>query len=167
MYIYIYVCVCVCVYIYLFMNVFQDYFLQQERSTPAQMIELFFKYFSTIDVHDHFRQGSLGMERAQHTHSWWHRLFATLFGMTVVDAFLGYRYESLEAHGSPMELTEFIEKLAHQLIFNDFLQDGPNLRHREGVSDDEEVKFALTLTLNTHLGMLELIFFFFFGFFCV
>ena len=132
-----------------------------------QMIELFFKYFSTIDVHDHFRQGSLGMERSWHTHSWWHRLFSTLFGMTVVDAFLGYRYESLEAHGSPMELTEFIGKLAHQLIFNDFLQDDPNLRHREGVPDDEEVKFALTLTLNTHLGMLELIYFFFGVFLCL
>ena len=130
-----------------------------------QMIELFFKYFSTIDVHDHFRQGSLGMERAWLTHSWWHRLFATLFAMTFFDSFLGYRHETLEAHGNPVELNEFIGKLAYQLIFNEYLQDGPTMRCCEAVPGAQEVYFALTQTQTQtqtqHFGRWPLFFIFF------
>ena len=105
------------------------------------------------------------MERAWLTHSWWHRLFATMFGMTIVDAFLGYRHETLQLHGSPVELSEFIGKLAYQLIFNDFLQDGPVMRNLDAVPGAQEVSFALTQTRNQHFGWLPLIFFlYFFGF---
>ena len=58
-----------------------------------QMIEKFFEFFSTIDVHDHFRQGSLAMEKTWKTHSWWHRVFCSVFAMCVVDAYMMYRYE--------------------------------------------------------------------------
>ena len=60
------------------------------------MIELFFQYFSAIDVHDHMR-GSLVMEHEWYTHSWWHRMFGTILGICIVEAYLGYRYESEQA----------------------------------------------------------------------
>ena len=58
------------------------------------MIELFFSCFGAIDVHDHYRQGSLAFEREWYTHCWWHRLFATVFGMCIVDAYLAYKFEA-------------------------------------------------------------------------
>ena len=45
-------------------------------------------------MHDHYRQGSLAIEREWITHTWWHRTFGTIFGICVVDAYLAYRYES-------------------------------------------------------------------------
>ena len=61
----------------------------------------------------------------------------------------------------PVELNEFIGKLAHQLIFNDFLQVGPTMRCREAISGAQEVSFALTQTQTQHFGRLPLGFFFF------
>jgi hypothetical protein len=40
-----------------------------------------FKDFPRLtDVHDHYRQGSLGMEMYWPTKQWWHRIFSTIFG---------------------------------------------------------------------------------------
>ena len=38
------------------------------------MIELFFSCFGVIEVHYHYRQGSLAFEHDwyTHVHSWWH-----------------------------------------------------------------------------------------------
>ena len=44
-------------------------------------------------MHDHYRQGSLAIEREWITHTWWHRTFGTIC-ICVVDAYLAYRYES-------------------------------------------------------------------------
>ncbi|POM58709.1 Integrase catalytic core protein [Phytophthora palmivora] len=63
------------------------------------MVELFFEYFSTVDVHDHYRQGSLEIEREWLTHSWAHKIFGTVLGMVVVDSYLAYRYEKRESNG--------------------------------------------------------------------
>ncbi|OWY95099.1 hypothetical protein PHMEG_00034987, partial [Phytophthora megakarya] len=62
-----------------------------------QMMELFFSKFSTIDIHDHYRQGSLAIEREWITRNWTHRLFSTILGMVVVDAYLAYRYDTENA----------------------------------------------------------------------
>lgn len=45
------------------------------------LVEMFFKYFSVIDLHDHLRQGSLGLEKAWKTKTWWPGIFATIFGV--------------------------------------------------------------------------------------
>jgi len=86
-----------------------------------QMVELFYKAFSTIDVHDLLRQGSLAMEREWKTHKWWHRIFATVFRMTTVDAYLAYRYDCNQRHEAHQEFLEFVDQLAFQLIHNVFL----------------------------------------------
>jgi hypothetical protein len=79
----------------------------------------YFKAFPIIDIHDHYRQGSLALESSWKTQTWWHRLFSTLFGMIVTDAFLGMRYERSNLHAdagvSNMTLKSFISKLILQL----------------------------------------------------
>eukprot|EP00644_Phytophthora_capsici_P004012 jgi/Phyca11/108542/e_gw1.15.750.1 len=81
----------------------------EKRIPRLYMVELFFRHFSTIDVHDHYRQGSLEMERQWLTHSWAHRIFATTLGMS----------NNIVAC-STVAFGEFASRLAHQLIFNDY-----------------------------------------------
>ena len=38
----------------------------------------FFQYYGTIDVHDHYRQGSLALERHWITRKWFHSFFRTM-----------------------------------------------------------------------------------------
>jgi hypothetical protein len=101
------------------------------------MIEQFFRFFAAVDNHDQLRQGSIGLEREWITHTWWHRLFATVFSICVVDAFLGYRFEALEAGRVPSDLNAFIGRLAFQLIHNTLSDEGATLRDR--ASDLETV----------------------------
>lgn len=112
------------------------------RIPRPSAVEKFFDCFSNIDVHDHYRQGSLAFERNWGTKTWWHRLFASLFGMICTDAFLGYRLEYRNRHqgGQVGMLTfrDFLFKLAYQLIH---IGDnaGMHLRRRErDVLEDEE-----------------------------
>jgi hypothetical protein len=94
------------------------------------VVNQLFDGFNTIDVHDHYRQGSLALEMHNKTHKWWHRNFTSLLGVIVTDAFFMYRLDYLRAHhGSSHGMDSFFDwvgKLAHQLIF-DFDQQ-PNLR---------------------------------------
>ncbi|GMF26894.1 unnamed protein product [Phytophthora lilii] len=95
----------------------------EKRIQRPQMIEYFFSKFSTVDVHNHLRQGSLALEREWTTMFWGHRLFSTLLGMITVDAYLAYRYEACdESHtdNTVLDFHGFLSQLAHQLIFNDF-----------------------------------------------
>ena len=39
------------------------------------VIEMFFRHFAAIDIHDHLRQGLLQIERAWKTNTWEHRIF--------------------------------------------------------------------------------------------
>ncbi|KUF99681.1 hypothetical protein AM588_10008680 [Phytophthora nicotianae] len=95
----------------------------EKRISRPQMVELFFSDFSTIDIHDHYRQGSLAIEREWITRNWTHRLFSTILGMIVVDAFLAYRYDMSnreQVDGEDCSFQGFVSQLAHQLIFNDY-----------------------------------------------
>ncbi|POM59330.1 hypothetical protein PHPALM_31953 [Phytophthora palmivora] len=84
-------------------------------------MELFFSKFSVIDVHNHLGQGCFEMETIWHTHQWHHRLFATLIGMVVVDAFRAYQYEAGKLLDSTIvDFNTFISQLAYQQVFNDF-----------------------------------------------
>ena len=95
-----------------------------------------FNCFSNIDVHNHYRQGSLAMEKSWRTHKWYHRIFTTVFGMCVVDAFYAHKYE---CHGN-MQFTEFTSTLAHELVHNYFLDNQVDLRRRaEAVGAENEV----------------------------
>jgi len=97
-----------------------------------QAIEIYFKYFNTIDFHDHLRQGSLRLEQYWKTKKWWHRVFAVVFGIIVTNSFLAYKYEhtngDLLIDSSTMDFNDFIQKLAKSLIFNTFLETSVRTR---------------------------------------
>jgi hypothetical protein len=106
-----------------------------------QVVEMFYSCFSNIDVHDHYRQGSLAFERTWSTRTWWHRLFMTIFGMICTDAYFAYRLEwKNRNYGDMTEMLtyrEFLYRLAYQLIHMEG-QEGPNLRRR-GNNGEENV----------------------------
>jgi len=91
---------------------------------PLQ-VEHLFKYFSVIDVHDHYRQGSLRLEKSWITKKWWHRIVCTLFGMSVTDAFLAYRYEfagDTYTQSIELDFSAFLNILVQEMVFNRFLE---------------------------------------------
>ena len=94
--------------------------MQYKKTIPRPLIvEKFLEFFSAIDVHDHYRQCSLAIEREWITHTWWHRTFGTIFGICVVDAYLAYRYESDKdflASTEVVDFATFMDLLAHQLM---------------------------------------------------
>jgi hypothetical protein len=99
-------------------------------------VRTYFQNFSVIDIHNHLRQGSLAVEQEWLTHTWWHRVFATIFGICVVDAYLVCKYVlKEEVVPRDVNFTDFINKLAYQLIFNAFLESR-NIRQR---GDDEQI----------------------------
>jgi hypothetical protein len=98
--------------------------VEKEVKRP-KMVEDVFKYFSVIDVHDHYRQGSLSLESTWKTTKWWHRVFATIYGMTITDAFLASRYEYSKNFSTSVPhvgFTDFLDKLCYLMINNFFLE---------------------------------------------
>lgn len=91
------------------------------------MVEQFFRHFAAIDIHDHYRQGVLEMERTWHTKTWWHRIFATVWSITIVNTYFGYRLDYKRDHDNSDDgmdsFHDFLGKLAHQLIFNPFIPE--------------------------------------------
>jgi len=91
-------------------------------------IELLYKYFSCVDIHDHYRQGSLALHNVWKTKTWWHRLFSTIFGMLVVDSFYYYLYQckyKSVADNKILNFPAFLDNIAYNLIFNKFKQQIP------------------------------------------
>ena len=119
----------------------------------TRMIADFFQYFSIIDVHDHYRQGSLELERHWITHCWWHRMFSTIFGICIVDAYLCFKFEVIQRQELPSRLMTFQHFLAG--IFNDLIEEGHNFREQDGsanVSSPEVPEVNTSLTLHLHEG---------------
>ncbi len=108
-------------------------------------VQIFFDAFSTIDVHDHLRQGSLAIEKAWVTHTWWHRVLGTVFGMCVVDAYRAYEHEATSFGNGTHDFTRFIDVLAFQLVHNRFLPSTPTSapQHYSRVADDAPIKHVL------------------------
>lgn len=98
---------------------------QELHVKRPEMIELFFRHFGAIDIHDHLRQGSLAFERTWHTKTWWHRIYMTMLGVIITNCYLGYRFEFKKRnHGSIDGMDDFgtsLGKLAYQLIHNSYL----------------------------------------------
>ena len=76
------------------------------------------------------------MEREWKTKSWPLRLFMTLIGMIIVKSFYAYLYltEGIRL-GEPMDVNDFLGKLAYELISNKFrVEEARQLRPRPGVT---------------------------------
>jgi hypothetical protein len=138
------------------------------RSTPRpQMMDKFFTWFSKIDVHDHRRQGVLKIEQFWKTKTWWHRLFGSLLGVCVIDAYLAYMLEfAAFGHNVAAGLEPFNDwtsRLAYALIFNEFRAQRPTLRERrqaveediegEGEEDEEHHILAPLSSHTKYLGV--------------
>ncbi len=69
----------------------------QSKPRP-QLVEDYFEAASAIDIHNHYRQGGLAIERNVLTKNWAFRLilFCTILGIIVVDAYLAYLYDHRE-----------------------------------------------------------------------
>jgi hypothetical protein len=91
-------------------------------------VKLLYDFFSVVDVHDHYRQGTLNIEEYWKTTTWWHRILATLLGMIFTDAYLAYSMDYKAAHSGNVSMLkkmlcfeDFLGRLAHQMIFNTYL----------------------------------------------
>ena len=104
-----------------------------------EVVETFFNNCNTINVHDHLRQGLLKLDISWQTKTWWHRVFATLFGMCVTDAYCAFRLEYMATHqGSTEGLTDFydfIDILSYKLIHNDLVLNERKKRKRNSIGE--------------------------------
>ncbi len=72
------------------------------------------RVYTCSDVHNHLRQGILGLENYVRTQCWWHRTFCTLLGMMTVNAYLTLKHR--RAGQYDRTLLEFTDALALELI---------------------------------------------------
>eukprot|EP00731_Ephydatia_muelleri_P032324 Em0023g831a len=102
----------------------------KEVKRPA-VVEAYFDNANAIDVHNHLRQGGLELERHWKTQTWWHRNFATIFGMCESDAYLAFRY--FHPLAPILSHREFTERLSLQLLTykSSFHDTGPSARLRK------------------------------------
>lgn len=71
------------------------------------------------------------LSKCEYFQTWWHRLAATFFGITVIDAMLAYNYER---RVDAKSVEDFTNDLALSLVFNKF--DGYELVSRRRLSDE-------------------------------
>lgn len=112
---------------------------EMKSTTRPQMVEDTFKYLGVIDFHDRLRQGMLNLESSWKTKHWWIRLFTSLFGMCITDAYLAYKLEykrnNHDDDSDTMNIYEFTGELAYSLIYNDFFNNY-NMRNRESIAGE-------------------------------
>jgi hypothetical protein len=66
---------------------------KRQRSTARnQLLANYFDHAAAIDIHNHLRQGGLGLEKSWISQDWVKRILATLLGIIEVDAFLAFSY---------------------------------------------------------------------------
>lgn len=113
----------------------------KETAWPNMVRDLFV-YFSVIDVHDHYRQGTLAMEVHIKTKCWWLRVFSTIIGMIYTDAYFMYRHDYRSTHyGTDVGMETFEEwlgKLAYQMIWNTLIQCESRSKRSRGEGEEAD-----------------------------
>ncbi len=106
------------------------------------------EYFSNcgaIDLHNRFRQGYLALERSLIVRQWKMRLFATILGMVVVDAFFAYSYFYPEGPDKIKTFTKFTGTLAKALVFNTFEGcESDSMSASADAADDDSIDSAMS-----------------------
>lgn len=123
--------------------------IKKECQVPRpQVVQVYFNGFSAIDIHDHYRQGSLAIESGWLTKTWWHRIYSTIFGMILTDAFFAYVYESNKNPsfdtGNLLGFQAFSEQVCWNLIFGhdeDLRTARPSRFPAAAAAAEEEVIF--------------------------
>ena len=95
-----------------------------ERQIPRPHIcSLYFQNCNGIDVHNQMRQKELGLEKCWVTSDGYFHIITTLFGITVVDAWRGYKRSLMESHRHKnLSLLKFVDMLAYDML-NNKIQD--------------------------------------------
>ena len=63
------------------------------------------------------------MEEVWKTHTWWHRIVATILGVIFTDYYLAYRHIEMKYFRNVLPYDEFLGKIAYQLIFDPFYDE--------------------------------------------
>jgi hypothetical protein len=130
---------------------------------PVERLSVFSRYFSysnVVDVHNQLRQHELDLEFTWVTQNCWFRLFTTLLGMTVTDAYLALKSGVHEGHKEKhLTISRFADELAQEMMTFEVDGDHPRTRSAAGrppsshravfVSADEEFQAAVNPE-NTH-----------------
>ena len=110
--------------------------------------ETYYKACAKIDQHNRCRQASLQLEKKIHTHDWSRRVNMSLFGITIVDAWLLAQGSWGTEHGLNTPQRLFYEKLAEELIDNDFDSRTLRRRHREVSPSDASTRTATSSIIS-------------------
>ena len=97
------------------------------------IVKKFHEYFPAVDIHNHYRQGSLAFERNWNTKKNRLRFFMTLLGFCITNSFLMYDLEYTRSQSTgfsnnsnsgnkddedeKLDFTNFLNKLAYQMIY--------------------------------------------------
>merc|ERR1711998_309617 len=77
-----------------------------------------------IDVHNKYR-ALIGLEKTWRTKRWWIRFYTGMLGIFAVNAYLMFKLTPQGEHRYEC-VERFVSELAHQLIFNEFIEDDIN-----------------------------------------
>lgn len=110
-----------------------------QRPAPSA-IQFYYRSANAVDVHNHLRQGSLGMERGLHTHSAGFRMLSTVLGIIITDAFRAYEHLTPAGHEC-VGFKDFYASLSRDLI---------NLRLPTGVLLRSQAKAAARPQFSLH-----------------
>jgi hypothetical protein len=109
------------------------------------LVKQYFDAANAIDVHNHYRQGTIALERAVRTQCWWFRLFTTMLGVAITNAFLVFRHfhPNHRFVVCDTSMTSFVAQLAQELVTNTCFSASPMvLRHAQDVDDDDVESFV-------------------------
>ena len=82
------------------------------RLSRPDIVAQFFDHAHKVDVNDHIRQGLLAVERLWHTNNWVIRIFSTILGIIVVNAYLLYVADLRSVEGAtPDSFYRFVDSL--------------------------------------------------------
>jgi hypothetical protein len=130
----------------------QKYYKEVKR---PEMVEMLFKPFPTVDIHDHFRQGTLAIEEEWRTHVWWKRPCSTVHGIIYVDAYFFMRFAFLKRNqGSAVgmeSLADFLWRLVFEMVHNEEDHQGVGMAkraRRQNTGDQEQHAAAERHTLK-------------------
>jgi hypothetical protein len=107
-----------------------------ERAQP-QVLQEYFEVAKAVDVHNHYRQSGLALERNVQTKSWFFRLFCTILGIIEVDAYFAYLYDRADSPEDVMDHLEFTKQLAKLLFDNPYKRDHIQRRKRNREEDGD------------------------------
>jgi hypothetical protein len=128
---------------------YEDETYEDSLNIPS-CVQEYFEAFPIIDIHDHYRQGSLALETSWRTKNWWHRVFATIFGIIVTDAYFCYKYDREENDtGQGLNINtfkKFTRRLVIGLTANQHRIDSIALRNRNTIPVNDNSVDQVTIS---------------------